>query len=164
MLRNILLMFLFFSSSACTSRVESSVVDSKEKVSVAVDESGKVSKEKKDSTSVSDGFKKGMSYGDLRRLALTNGWVPKAHLSCKQGVVGAAFEKVCSSNPKRCEACELAPELSECSGDGYCLMEFTDADGGKLLAVATYGEIEDVLVTGKDSRLQVTSWEVKSVK
>lgn len=162
MLCNLFLMFLFFSSSGCTSRVESSVVDSKEKISAAVDKSEKASEEKKDSTSISNGFKKGMPYGDLRRLALTNGWVPKAHPSCKQGVVGAAFEKICSSNPKRCEVCELAPELSECSGDGYCLMEFTGAHGGTLLTVATYGEIEDVLVTGTNSRLQVSSWEVKS--
>ncbi|WIH03644.1 hypothetical protein KHF85_12130 [Xanthomonas translucens pv. graminis] len=166
MLRNLLLVFLFLSSSGCTSPVESSVIDSKQRVSVAADNSSavKASKKNKDSISIFDNFKKGMSYGDLRKLALTNGWLAKPHSSCKQGVVGAAFEKVCSSNPKRCEACELAPELSECSGDGYCLMEFADADGGKLLAVATYGEIEDVLVTGKDSRLQVTSWEVKSVK
>lgn len=114
---------------------------------------------KEDYPSILNKFKKGMVYGDLRSIALSNGWVPKVHPNCKQGVIGAAFEKICSSNPKRCEPCELAPELSECSGDGYCLMEFTS--GSRVLSVATYGEIEDVLVTGKESRLQVTSWEVK---
>ncbi|MFC6838722.1 hypothetical protein [Xanthomonas theicola] len=146
-------------------------IDSRESVSAAEDKASsddnfvaQISKKNQISVSITSNFKKGMSYGNLRGIALINGWIPKLHPSCKQEVIGAAFEKICSSNPKRCEVCDLAPELSECSGDGYCIMEFDGADGRQLLTVITYGEIDDVLVSGEKSRLQVSSWKVKSVK
>ncbi|WP_206710736.1 hypothetical protein [Xanthomonas translucens] len=110
------------------------------------------------------GLKEGMAYGDLRGKIISNNWLPKSHPNCKRGVIGADFERVCSSDPKLCRDCDDLPELSECSGDGHCLMEFSASDGSQVLTVATYGDIRDAKVEGETSGLRVSWWDAKPKK
>ncbi|MFC3656830.1 hypothetical protein FZ025_00440 [Xanthomonas hyacinthi] len=110
------------------------------------------------------GLKEGMAYGDLRSILISGNWVPKSHPDCKRSVIGADFDKVCSSDPNLCKECDDLPELSECSGDGHCLMEFSDAGGRQVLTVATYGDIKDAKVESEESGLRVSWWDAKSKK
>ncbi|UKE60830.1 hypothetical protein KM539_13500 [Xanthomonas translucens pv. poae] len=110
------------------------------------------------------GLKEGMAYGDLRNIVIASSWLPKPHPDCKRSVIGADFEKVCSSNPDLCKECDDIPELSECSGDGHCLMEFSDSEGRQVLTIATYGDIKDARIEGEKSGLRVSWWDAKSKK
>lgn len=110
------------------------------------------------------GLKEGMAYGDLRGKVISNNWLPKSHPNCKRDVIGADFERVCSSDPKLCKECDDLPELSECSGDGHCLMEFSASDEAQVLTVATYGDISDAKVEGETSGLRVSWWDAKPKK
>lgn len=107
------------------------------------------------------GLKEGMAYGDLRNMVISGKWSPKPHPNCKREVIGADFEKICSSSKDICKQCDDLPELSECSGDGHCLMEFSDAKGQRVLTVATYGDIRDAKVEGEKSGLRVSWWNVE---
>ncbi|WP_156117202.1 hypothetical protein [Xanthomonas sacchari] len=106
-------------------------------------------------------LKEGMAYGDLRNMVISGKWSPKPHPNCKREVIGADFEKICSSSKDLCKQCDDLPELSECSGDGHCLMEFSDAKGQRVLTVATYGDIRDAKVEGEKSGLRVSWWNVE---
>lgn len=108
------------------------------------------------------GLKEGMAYGDLRNMVVTGKWSPKPHPNCRRAVIGADFERICSSDKNLCRQCDELPELSECSGDGHCLMEFSDATGRQILTVATYGDIRDAKVEGEKSGLRVSWWNVES--
>lgn len=105
-------------------------------------------------------FTKGMAYADLRTLATKQGWTPVVDAQCKSNVMGSNYQQLCSSDPGStlCTACDISPELSGCSGDGYCGMYFSK--GGMTLHVVTYGMIEDLKVTGQTSRLYVDAWDV----
>ncbi|UKE60832.1 hypothetical protein KM539_13520 [Xanthomonas translucens pv. poae] len=126
-------------------------------------DSGVVSKDLV-AAAVPAGLKEGMAYGDLRGKVISNNWLPNSHPNCKRDVIGADFERVCSSDPKLCRECDDLPELSECSGDGHCLMEFSASDGAQVLTVATYGDIRDAKVEGDTSGLRVSWWDAKPKK
>jgi hypothetical protein len=89
---------------------------------------------------------KGMAYADLRKTALTNGWVPLASPNCKSNVGGTAL------------VCDQIPEVNACSSDGYCLMFFKHVDSGKRLSVTTYGPSDDWQTSGETSKLRVKHW------
>jgi hypothetical protein len=110
------------------------------------------------------GLTKGMAYAELRKLALRSGWEPVVDAECNSNVVGSNYPELCSTHPDLddCHVCEDLPELSSCSGDGYCGMSFKH--GSKSLDVTTYGMIEDRFVSGKTSRLEVMGWEIKEEK
>ncbi|MET1023537.1 MAG: hypothetical protein ABWX87_04435 [Pseudoxanthomonas sp.] len=105
----------------------------------------------------------GMAYADLRAAVLAKGWKPKVDAQCKANVVGGNFAEVCKDHPDQCKVCDDAPELSSCSGDGHCLMNF-ERGAGEALAVSTYGEIADWNVTGASSRLTVKWWDPESIE
>jgi len=104
----------------------------------------------------------GMAYADLRTAVLSKGWKPKVDAQCKANVVGGNFAEVCKDHPDQCKVCDDAPELSSCSGDGHCLMNF-ERGAGEALAVSTYGEIADWNVSGASSRLTVKWWDPESI-
>jgi len=62
------------------------------------------------------GLKEGMAYGDLRNIVIASSWLPKPHPDCKRSVIGADFEKVCSSNPGLCKECDDVPWLMRSAG------------------------------------------------
>jgi hypothetical protein len=165
-------MFTLFCGSfllaGCVSKVESAPAGGNVASSTGIEadkpsESRAVSKDLA-ATVVPSGLKEGMAYGDLRNIMIANKWLPKPHPDCKRGVIGADFEKVCSSSPNLCKECDDLPELGECSGDGHCLMEFSDLGGQQVLTVATYGDIRDAKVEGKNSGLRVSWWDTKPKK
>lgn len=104
---------------------------------------------------------KGMSYADLRQSALRAGYKPVVDPDCKSNVMGSDFEDLCKSDASGlCKVCDDLPEVSSCSGDGYCGMYFTN--GRLQLHVVTYGMIEDRSVSGAASRLNVDGWDFSS--
>jgi len=104
------------------------------------------------------GLSKGMAYADLRRLALQSGWAPVVDPDCKSNVMGPNYEELCKSDTSEfCAVCNQLPEVSGCSGDGYCGMYFSS--GQQRLHVVTYGMIEDWNVSGVTSRLNVDGWD-----
>ncbi|WP_157754163.1 hypothetical protein [Lysobacter capsici] len=107
---------------------------------------------------------KGMAYADFRKAVLAQGWQPLVDAQCRANVIGGNYEKVCAKNPARCQICDDVPELNACSGDAHCLMQFTHAGVEGALKVTGYGEIKDWNVSGKDSGLQVSGWEVGKVE
>lgn len=112
-------------------------------------------------TLLADRARKGMAYSDFRRIVLDQGWRPKPDAECLANVVGGDYNTWCPANPGdvMCRVCEEAPELSSCSGDGHCLMQFSHEGVDKTLAVGTYGEINDWNAPADKSRLSVTGWE-----
>ncbi len=166
---NVLVALLF---AGCTSRVEQVQVGAQKGVGQNLDKRPVIksslpsgdAKQAGPSVVVPVGLKEGMAYGDLRNIVIANSWLPKPHPDCKYGVIGADFDKVCSSNPDLCKECDDIPELSECSGDGHCLMEFSDSEGRQVLTIATYGDIKDARVEGEKSGLRVSWWDAKSKK
>jgi len=88
-----------------------------------------------------------MPYGDLRNILLKNGWQPVVTPDCKINVGGKA------------EVCDQLPEVEACSGDGYCLMNFSNQSDGSKLTVTTYGNYRDWRTTGQESKLRVTRWQ-----
>lgn len=113
--------------------------------------------------SASVALSEGMAYADLRKTVLAKGWKPKVDAQCKANVVGGNFDQVCKDHPDQCKVCDDVPELSSCSGDGHCLMNF-ERGAGEALAVSTYGEIADWNVSGTASRLSVKWWDPESIE
>ena len=103
-----------------------------------------------------------MAYADLRKAVLAKGWKPKVDAQCKVNVVGANFADVCKADPDQCKVCDEVPELSSCSGDGHCLMNF-ERSNAEALAVSTNGEIADWNVSGESSRLTVKWFDPQSI-
>jgi len=104
---------------------------------------------------------KGMAYSEFRKIVLDRGWTPKPDDKCKANVVGGDYKTWCPAHPgdAMCKVCDEVPELSACSGDGHCLMQFTHTDVAKDLAVSTYGEINNWNAPADKSGLMVTGWE-----
>ena len=104
-------------------------------------------------------LRKGMPYADFRKAVVDSGWAPVIDPECKPNVVGGDYAKTCAAKPEPddCRACDDLPELSACSGDGYCGMTFSS--DGEGLGVTTYGMIEDRAVSGESSRLEVMGWK-----
>ena len=115
-----------------------------------------------DPTSLLDAkLDKGMAYSEFRKIVLDRGWKPKPDAKCKANVVGGDYKTWCPAHPgdAMCKVCDEVPELSACSGDGHCLMQFTHTDVAKDLAVSTYGEINNWNAPADKSGLMVTGWE-----
>jgi hypothetical protein len=107
-------------------------------------------------------LKKGMAYGDFRRLVLAKGWQPVVNPECKANLVGAGADDLCAKNPQltSCRICGELPELDSCSSDAHCLMRFRHPDATGVLEVTGYGEVAYWNDTGEDAGLQVTGWEL----
>jgi hypothetical protein len=107
---------------------------------------------------------KGMAYNELRKIVIDHGWQPQPDAQCMANVVGGNYKKLCSEHPElgSCRACIDVRELSSCSGDGHCLMQFSHEGFGKTLQVGTYGEIGDWNAPAGKSTLSVTGWEYRS--
>jgi hypothetical protein len=107
------------------------------------------------------GLHKGMAYSEFRKAVLDRGWQPKPDAQCMANVVGGNYQKLCSAHPELsdCRVCQEVPELSSCSADGHCLMQFSHDQSNKTLQVGTYGEIGDWNAPADKSRLSVTGWE-----
>ncbi|MBO9740630.1 hypothetical protein J7432_16890 [Xanthomonas axonopodis pv. begoniae] len=149
-------------TNAFASKPESSMVSERlQSLSVARQNANAApTPESVDIKKIAAGLKEGMPYGDLRKSVISGNWRPKEHPECKKNVIGDDFESICSKNPKQCAVCDELPELDVCSGDGHCITEFSSSDGSKVLKVSTYGEIQDGLVEGSQSRLFVSWWDV----
>lgn len=111
-------------------------------------------------------LKKGMAYGDFRKLVLGKGWEPVANLECKANLVGDGADALCAQNPQltSCRICDELPELDSCSNDAHCLMRFHHPDAAGTLEVTGYGEVEYWNETGEDAGLQITGWEIAAPK
>lgn len=111
-------------------------------------------------------LKKGMAYGNFRRLALSKGWQPVVNPQCKANLVGEGASDLCAKNPQMvsCRICDELPELDSCSSDAHCLMRFRHPDGASMLSVTGYGEVEYWDETGDEAGLQVTDWEFAAPK
>ena len=107
---------------------------------------------------------KGMAYNEFRKIVIDHGWQPRPDAQCMANVVGGNYKKLCSEHPELggCRACMEVRELSSCSGDGHCLMQFSHEGFGKTLQVSTYGEIGDWNAPAGKSSLSVTGWEYRS--
>jgi hypothetical protein len=111
-------------------------------------------------------LKKGMAYGDFRKLILTKSWEPVVNPECKANLVGDGADDLCAKNPQltSCKICDELPELDSCSSDAHCLMRFHHPDAAGTLEVTGYGEVEYWNETGEDAGLQVTGWEIAASK
>jgi hypothetical protein len=111
-------------------------------------------------------LKKGMAYGDFRKLVLDKGWEPVVNPECKANLVGDGADDLCAKNPQliSCRTCDVLPELDSCSSDAHCLMRFHHPDVAGTLEVTGYGEVEYWSETGEDAGLQVTGWEIAASK
>jgi hypothetical protein len=112
------------------------------------------------STTSINGVNKGMAYADFRKALLAQGWRPVVDHKCKANVVGGSYEELCAKGSDSCKACDELPELSACSGDAVCVMNFRHAN--KTLQASTYGDIADRNVGGQDSQMNVTGWKVST--
>lgn len=106
-------------------------------------------------------LKKGMAYGDFRKLILAKGWEPVVNPKCKANLVGEGADDLCAKNPQLtvCKICDELPELDACSGDAHCLVRFRHPGATGVLEATGYGEVEYWSETGEDAGLQVTGWE-----
>jgi len=107
---------------------------------------------------------RGMAYNEFRKIVIDHGWQPQPDAQCMANVVGGNYKELCSEHPElgNCRACTELRELSSCSGDGHCLMQFNHEGFGKTLEVGTYGEIGDWNAPADKSTLSVTGWEYRS--
>ena len=69
---------------------------------------------------------KKMSYAELRKTILAEGWLPLITSECKENVGGEAA------------ICDQQPEVESCSGDGHCNMKF--AHGENVFRVGTFAD------------------------
>ncbi len=107
---------------------------------------------------------KGMAYNEFRKIVMEHGWQPQPDAQCMANVVGGNYKKLCSEHPEldSCRACTEVRELSSCSGDGHCLMQFSHEGFDKTLQVGTYGEIGNWNAPAGKSTLSVTGWEYRA--
>jgi hypothetical protein len=103
-------------------------------------------------------LKKDMAYADARKALLAQGWAPEKDLQCKANV--GANEKLCKGTPDLnvCRICDDMPELSAYSDGGDAVMHFTQS--GHRLTIDASGSISNWKVSGNDSRLSVSDWQV----
>lgn len=104
-------------------------------------------------------IKNGMPYAELRDAANRGGWKPVVEPACPRNVVGDDYKDVCRDDPKleACHICTHLPELSSCSGDGYCGMYFSKE--GTRLHVVAYGDFSDWNNEGTASQFTVSGWD-----
>lgn len=95
---------------------------------------------------------RGMLYVEARKALIGSGWqAPNLPANGYDEKSKKVIEE-CSGDVAMCNN---FPEITSCSGQGYCLMEFTNKSNGKL-EVTTYGEL-----SGNDPDAKVTDWQRK---
>lgn len=102
-----------------------------------------------------------MVYSEFCKIVFDCGWMFKFDVKCKVNVVGGDYKIWCLVyfGDVMCEVCDEVFELSVCSGDGYCLMQFMYMDVVKDLVVSIYGEINNWNVLVDKLGLMVMGWE-----
>ncbi|HEY9602053.1 MAG TPA: hypothetical protein V6C85_10620, partial [Allocoleopsis sp.] len=96
-------------------------------------------------------LRKNMPYQDAKSLLVNAGW---QYASLPAYGYRETDEKVRSECFGQVNICNEYPELSACSGQGYCLMSFYD-HFGNVLSVTTYGSL-------MSEDLQVIGWSLNS--
>ncbi|HEU4669212.1 MAG TPA: hypothetical protein VFR91_00770 [Dyella sp.] len=104
----------------------------------------------------------GMAYGSFRKAMLDHGWRPLPDARCLANVVGGNAQTLCSTHPElaSCRACTDVPELSACSGDGHCQMQFRHGDTQEVMRANTFGPLRDWNAPADRSQLRITSWQI----
>ena len=94
-------------------------------------------------------LKKDMAYADARKALLAQGWAPEKDAECKanMGTDAAA-------------TCDDMPELSIYSDQGVLMTHFRH--GRQQLIVSSYGMLSDWRVSGEESRLRITDWQISN--
>ena len=95
----------------------------------------------------------GMDYAAFRRTLLAAGWQAKADPDCVQNVYGGDGTR----KPGQSNICRELPEIEACSGDGYCVANFTYAATRRLIRVTSYGDYG----LWQRKGLSVLGWEQK---
>ncbi len=95
-------------------------------------------------------LKQGMPYVGARKLLIDAGWQAPILPSGGYDEKSKKVVEECSGDVAMCNA---FPEIRNCSGQGYCLMEFTNELGEKL-EITTYGDL-----SGSDPDATVTAWQ-----
>ena len=115
-------------------------------------------------TDLETSLKKGMAYGDFRKLVLDRGWEPVVNPQCNANTAGTDAETFCAKNPQltSCKICDELPELDSCSSDAHCLVRFRYPAGKATLEAVGYGEMQYWSETGEDAGLRISSWEFDS--
>lgn len=110
------------------------------------------------------GLRKGMAYGDFRKLVLDRGWEPVANPQCKANMAGEDAEAFCAKNPQltSCKICDELPELDSCSSDAHCLVRFRHPAEALTLDAVGHGEVQYWAGTGEDAGFRISSWEFDS--
>jgi hypothetical protein len=109
--------------------------------------------QKKASKSGAIPLKQGMQYVDARKLLIGGGWKAPAPPPGGNDENSSKVVEECSGDLAMCNS---FPEIKNCSGQGYCLMEFTD-EAGNILDVTTYGDL-----SGNSPDASVTAWQRKN--
>lgn len=106
-------------------------------------------------------FRKGMAYGDFRRIVLAAGWKPVPTQACLANLLGDGAAQSCQANPAlpQCRACQDIPELASCSSDALCLVNFRAPEGPARLQATGRGEVQYWSDTGDDAGLQLVDWQ-----
>jgi hypothetical protein len=106
-------------------------------------------------------LKEGMPYADARAIILKYGYRPFRDPQCLVNTMGATQKEdeiECKKDPnnRMCRSCREVPELSICSGDGYCNMFFKR--GNKLLKITVRSDYGDAIYWDNDYLVEVTGW------
>lgn len=101
---------------------------------------------------ISSRLKKGMLYVEARKLLMAAGWQAPIHSTFGEDANAKKVTEECSGDVAMCNA---FPEIRNCSGQGYCLMEFTNKNGFKL-EITTYGDL-----SSSNPDATVTGWQQK---
>lgn len=95
-------------------------------------------------------LKKNMAYADAREALQAQGWTPDKDADCRANMGADDTAK-----------CDAMPELSIYSDQGVLMTHFRC--GQKRLTVSSYGMFSDWKVSGVDSRLRVTDWQISII-
>ncbi len=136
-----------FLMSGCTAKAPEA---SSETTSVVLEAPSKAAVEPSASELLGQKLKKEMAYADLRKIVLTDGWLPLKTESCKENVGGEAT------------ICTELPELDACSGDGHCILWFADGVAMTQLRVDAYGDSRHWNTPGREDEFNIKSWEFSS--
>lgn len=96
-------------------------------------------------------LRKNMPYQDAKTLLVNAGW---QYASLPAYGYRETDQKVRSECFGQVKICNEYPEISSCSGQGYCNMSFYD-HFGNLLSVTTYGRL-------MSEKLHVIGWSLDS--
>ncbi|KRA81218.1 hypothetical protein [Altererythrobacter sp. Root672] len=94
----------------------------------------------------------GMDYGALRGVLLVAGWEAASDTDCVKGVYGGTGART----PGQENICRDLPEIEACSGDGHCVMYFSNPRTDHRVRITTYG---DLRAWEQKNQLSVLGWE-----